>query len=171
MGTPCSRRIADSKTAGADFATILADMTSGPKKTAGFAAAVLLFAAASAQTEEPGADSAGLRAVGDVTEIMKAMTIPASNAIWNVGRNPPADEKAWEALRNQAVLLGESGNLLLIGGRAKNDEIWRETSLAMVEAGALALKAAKAKDPDGVNDAGNLMVDACEMCHERHWRR
>ena len=137
---------------------------------AGFAAAALLFAAA-AQTEEPAPRSAVPKPVGDVTEIMKAMTVPASNAIWSVGRNPPADAKTWEALRNNAVLLGESGNLLLIGGRAKNDEIWRETSLTMVEAGALALKAAKAENPDGVNDAGNLMVDACETCHERHWRR
>ncbi len=99
------------------------------------------------------------------------MTIPASNAIWNVGRNPPADEKAWEALKNHAVLLGESGNLLLIGSRAKDDAIWRKTSLMMIDAGAAALKAAKAQNTDGINEAGNRIVNACEMCHERHWQR
>ncbi len=145
-------------------------MISGSGIAAGLAAAVLLFAAA-ARTEESSPQAAGPKPVGDTTEIMKAMTIPASSAIWNVGRNPPADEEAWQALRNNAVLLAESGNLLLIGSRAKDEEIWRKTSLAMVEAGSLALKAAKAKDADGVNDAGNLLVDACEMCHERHWER
>ena len=125
-----------------------------------------LFAVGVGRTEQPEP-----KAVGNVTEIMKAMVIPSSNAIWNVGRNPPADDAAWEALKNYSVLLGESGNLLLIGGRAKDDEVWRSTSLTMVEAGAFALTAAKAKNVDGINDAGNLIVDACELCHERHWQR
>lgn len=137
----------------------------------GVAAALSAFAAAAAQTREPSAAAAEPRPVGSVAEIMKAMTIPASNAIWNVGRTPPQDEEAWEALRMHAVLLGESGNLLLAEGRAKNDAIWRKTSRMMVDAGAAALRAAKALDADGVNDAGNLVVEACEMCHERHWQR
>jgi cytochrome c556 len=132
----------------------------------GLIAIALLLMLAAVQAEQPKP-----KAVGNVTEIMKAMVIPSSNAIWNVGRNPPADDAAWEVLKNQSVLLGESGNLLLIGGRAKDDEVWRSTSLTMVEAGALALTAAKAKNVDGINDAGNLIVDACELCHERHWQR
>jgi cytochrome c556 len=133
---------------------------------AGLIAIALLLVLAAAQAEKPEP-----KAVGNVTEIMKAMVIPSSNAIWNVGRNPPAADAAWEALKSYSVLLGESGNLLLIGGRAKDDEVWRSTSLTMVEAGVLALTAAKAKNVDGINDAGNLIVDACELCHERHWQR
>ncbi len=127
---------------------------------------MLVSTASAAQAEKP-----NLKAVASVTEIMKAMVVPTSAAIWNVGRNPPTDDEAWEALKNYSVLLGESGNLLLIGDRARDDEVWRSTSLKMVEAGTLALKAAKAKNVDGINDAGNLMVDACELCHERHWER
>ncbi len=127
---------------------------------------LLVSTASAAQAEKP-----NLKAVASVTEIMKAMMVPTSAAIWNVGRNPPTDDEAWEALKNYSVLLGESGNLLLIGDRARDDKVWRSTSLTMVEAGVLALKAAKAKNVDGINDAGNLMVDACELCHERHWER
>lgn len=136
------------------------------RAAAGAAAAALALAAATAQAQESGAAS-----TSSVTEIMKAMTIPGSNAVWNVGRNPPRDEAAWQALRNRAVLLAESGNLLLTGGRAKDDAVWRKTARMMAASGAAALRAAKARDAAGVAAAGNLAVDACEMCHERHWQR
>lgn len=136
------------------------------RAAAGVAAAALALTAAAAQAQESGAAAAS-----SVTEIMKAMTIPGSNAVWDVGRNPPRDEAAWQALRNRAVLLAESGNLLLLGGRAKDDAVWRKTARMMAASGAAALRAAKARDADGVAAAGNLAVDACEMCHERHWQR
>ncbi len=99
-----------------------------------------------------------------------AMVIPASNDLFNVARQPPKDDKGWTAVRNSAVILAESGNLLMIGNRAK-DSVWMKTSLAMVEAGAAALKAAEAKDVDGITEAGNQIIDACEACHETHWIR
>ncbi len=46
-----------------------------------------------------------------------------------------------------------------------------KTSLAMVDAGAAALKAAEAKDIDGITRAGNQIIDACEVCHETRWIR
>ncbi len=108
--------------------------------------------------------------VADITQLMQAMVIPASNALFNVARQPPQDEMGWTAVRNSAVILAESGNLLMIGSRAK-DAVWMKTSLAMVDAGAAALKAAEAKDVDGITEAGNQIIDSCEVCHETHWIR
>lgn len=129
------------------------------------ALAALSFAALSIAAEPQ------LRAVADVTELMQAMTVPASNALFDVARNPPEDDGAWTKVRNQAIILAESGNLLMIGSRAKNDEVWMSTSRALVEAGEAAKKAAEAKNLDGINEAGNRMIDACEVCHKAHWVR
>ncbi len=118
-----------------------------------------------------GAAEPELEPVASLTELMQAMIIPASNALFDVARNPPADDGDWKHVRNQAIILAESGNLLMIGERAKNDEVWISTSRALIEAGLAAKRAADAKDVDGINDAGNQIIEACEVCHETHWQR
>ena len=45
------------------------------------------------------------------------------------------------------------------------------TSRALAEAGEVALKAARARDVEAIGDSGNLLIDACERCHEKHWIR
>ena len=89
--------------------------------------------------------------------------------IANVARQAPKNDKEWAAVENNAVILGESGNLLMIGSRAKSTAVWMKTSQALVDAGAVALKAAEAKNVDALADAGNQIVNACETCHEKHW--
>ena len=130
-----------------------------------WAAGALIFVGA-ALTQQ-----ATIKPVGNVKQLMRAMTVPASNALFDVARVPPKDDREWEAIEDSAVILGESGNLLLIAGRSKNTAVWEDTSRGMVEAGAAALKAAQARNLDAVIDAGNQMVDTCEVCHESYWER
>ena len=102
---------------------------------------------------------------------MQAMVIPASNTLFNVPRNVPQDEAGWDVVRNSAVLLAESGTLLMRNGRAEDSQVWAATSRALAEAGETALKAARARDVEAIAEAGNLLIDACESCHEKHWVR
>ena len=106
-----------------------------------------------------------------ITELMQAMVIPASNTLFNVPRNVPKDDAGWEVVRNSAVLLAESGTLLMRDGRAEDSEVWAATSRALAESGEIALKAARARDAEAIGEAGNLIIDACERCHEKHWIR
>ena len=103
--------------------------------------------------------------------LMQAMLIPASNALFNVARQVPEDDAGWDAVRNHAVILAESGNLLMIGGRAEDSEVWMETSGALADAGEAALAAALARDIDAITSVGDQIIDACERCHEKHWIR
>lgn len=112
-----------------------------------------------------------IRPVASVTQLMQAMVIPASNALFDVARNPPADDGAWRAIRNHAIVLAESGNLLLIGDRAQDSEVWTSTSRALVAAGEAALRAAEDRNVDALSDVGNQIIEACESCHEKHWIR
>jgi hypothetical protein len=139
-------------------------MTRAVSRAFGLCAALL--AAAAAPTQQ-----AGPKAVASVTEIMQAMVVPSSNALFDVARRAPASAEEWAVLRNHAILLAESGNLLLIPGRSQETGVWRSSSRAMADAGAAALQAARDEDAEAVIEAGNLIVDSCEVCHEAHWIR
>ena len=132
---------------------------------ASVAAAGLLLASA-ALTQEPAP-----RPVATITQLMQAMIIPASNALFNVPRQVPGDDADWDAVRNQAVILAESGNLLMVGDRAGDSGVWMETSRALTDAGEAALAAALARDVDAITSVGDQIIDACERCHEKHWIR
>ena len=117
------------------------------------------------------AQDAGLKQVATVTELMQAMVIPASNALFDLPRQVPETDEGWTEVRNSAVILAESGNLLMIGSRAQRSDVWMSTSRALVEAGEAALKAAQSRDVDAITEVGNQIIDACETCHEKHWIR
>ena len=113
----------------------------------------------------------GMKPVATVTQLMQAMVIPASDALFNLPKQVPEDDKGWAEVRHSAIILAESGNLLLIGDRAEESAVWAETARALVEAGERALKAAEAQDSKAISEVGDQVIDACERCHEKHWDR
>ena len=117
------------------------------------------------------AQDPGFKAVATVTQLMQAMVIPASNTLFNLPREVPETDEGWAEVRNSAVILAESGNLLLIGSRAQPSDVWMSTSRALVKAGEAALRAAQSQDVDAMTEIGNQIIDACETCHEKHWIR
>src|SRR5271165_3874773 len=88
--------------------------------------------------------------VGNMSQLMINIIYPTSDAIFYVDRTPPTTEVEWNLLKNQALMLAESGNLLLMPSRLRDTKNWVVDSKMMVEAGAAAYKAAMAKDIDGV---------------------
>lgn len=109
--------------------------------------------------------------VATVTQLMRALVIPASNALFNLPRQVPDSDDGWAEVENHAVILAESGNLLMVSGRAVASDVWASTSMGLVRAGEAALEAAQARDVEAVADIGNQIIDACERCHEKHWIR
>jgi len=109
--------------------------------------------------------ASGVRTVGTTLQVMLAIVKPASDAVFAAGGEPPKDAKAWTALENQAVALAESGNLLMLGDRVKDQGDWMKFSRALVDASAGALKAAQAKNADAMSTAGDAVYETCENCH------
>ena len=62
-------------------------------------------------------------------------------------------------------MLAESGNLLMMEGRAKNQGQWMKDARLLVEAGAAAVTATRAKDLQAVLALNNQIVTACITCH------
>lgn len=108
---------------------------------------------------------AAVRPIATIKQLHETMITPASDAIFKAAQEPPKDAAAWTALGNQAIVLSEAGNLLMLGTRAKDKGVWMRMSRGLVDAAASAVKAADAKNLDGVSDAGDRIVAACETCH------
>ena len=106
--------------------------------------------------------------VGTNLQLMQAMIIPASDIVWAVGAEAPKNDEEWAKVRNNALLLAEAGNLLMIGDRAKDQDAWMQMSLALVDAGTAAFKAAEAKNAEGVMMAGDALYNSCEGCHMKY---
>jgi hypothetical protein len=105
--------------------------------------------------------------VATISQIMVAITLPYSDALLYIERNPPKNDRDWEALQLQALMLAESGNLLMMKGRAKNQGQWMKDARMLVDAGAAAVKATRAKDIQAVLALNEQIVDSCITCHKQ----
>lgn len=82
-------------------------------------------------------------------------------------KEKPADADTWVFVRGQALLLAETGNLLLLRPPRNNGrDTWMKLAMAMRdEAGELARKAAARNHP-GSKAALLNVTNACNKCHQ-----
>lgn len=111
------------------------------------------------------APATGVRTLANVRELHDLMISPASDAVFDASSNQPLDAKGWTAARNQALVLAESGNLLMVGARVRDNGNWMKMSRALVDAAALAAAAAEKKDAKGLESAADAITVACMECH------
>lgn len=120
----------------------------------------LLFLACAAVAQAP-----SYQVVGSISQIMLSMSWPMSDELLYIERNPPKTDKEWTNLQYAALMLAESGNLLMMPGRARDQERWIQDAKMMVDAGAAAFRAARAKDMDAILALNGQIVDSCTNCH------
>jgi hypothetical protein len=104
-------------------------------------------------------------------EIMTAMTIPASNALFAAPEKPT--DKDWGELRRQALILSDSATRLMAPGKVKpksgNPADWNKAATSLRDAAQMALKAVDKKDADLLSgDVGGKILDSCAACHEHY---
>ncbi len=99
---------------------------------------------------------------------MVDLIYPASDAIFYVERTPPSNQKEWNDLKSQALMLAESGNLLMMEGRARDQGDWMKDVRMLVDAGAGAYKAANAKDLPAIVALNDPLYAACVTCHQQY---
>ena len=113
------------------------------------------------------AQSPPFKPVATINEIMDAITLPYSDALLYIQRNPPKSDWDWQVLQMQALMLAESGNLLMMKERAKNQGEWMKDARLLVDAGIAAVKATRAKDVDAVLALNEQIVNSCVTCHRK----
>jgi hypothetical protein len=95
-----------------------------------------------------------------------AVVISLSTVGFLVEVESSKDDKEWVVVAYNALTMVEAWNLLMIPGRAKNNDDWMKKAQALVDVGVLAMKAAEAKDPGAVIKIGYQIYDVCAGCHD-----
>jgi hypothetical protein len=123
---------------------------------------VLVAGAAMAQAPEGGPP------VGTMGELMVSMVYPAANDLLLFAHRAPRDDKDWMAVQRAAILLAESGNVLMMRGRARDQGEWIKSARMLVDAGAAAYKAARAKDATALLSVEAPINASCMSCHTQY---
>ena len=110
------------------------------------------------------AQASDFKPVADTKQLMYAMVIPASDFMFNLPFEVPSDDEGWDLVENNAILLAESGNLLLM--RADGRQPWVEASRALIDAGEATLMAARARDVDRISELAEDILAPCSGCHD-----
>ena len=127
-----------------------------------FSALVLMLGASIAAQRAP---TTSVRTLANVLQLHELLISPASDAVFNAASEPPTDAKGWTAARNQALVLAEASNLLMVGSRVRDNGNWMKMSRALVDAAALAASAAEKKDAKALAAATDSITVACMECH------
>lgn len=118
----------------------------------------------------PIAPAAPFKSVATVKQVMQAITIPDSDVVWGVANEAPKDDAAWLKVENSALALAESGNLLMMEGRAVDHEEWMKHASLLIDVATKAATAAHAKDANKLSDIGNDLYTVCENCHMKYMK-
>ena len=158
--------------------------------TDGMLAAIVLPAAPTAAAA--GGDLA-LAPVANLAQLMRAVTFPNSNVIFNVQLKDPGAQvlpapgarpfdyvewgstvyPGWQAIDLAALALVESTPLFLAPGRRCENgrpvpvdrADWKQYTEALVEAGQAAYRASQSRSVDAVIEVADQLNSACDNCH------
>ena len=143
------------------------------RKTA-FAACVSALTVACSSAPEP----PPFKPVADNKLLMQAVVDPMADVIWDSVKTivtakgtedfRPKTEEEWTAVRNAAVALTESGNLLMLVPRAKDGGEWMKRSQELINTGEAAIRAIDAKNADRLFTVGGDIYEACSNCHRQY---
>lgn len=102
--------------------------------------------------------------VASMKQLMLDVIHPASNTLLLlINRGGPGDDSAWTEARRSALILAESGNLLMMRNRAAG---WTADAKLLVEAGAAAYRAAEAKNVKALAATSDRIDASCTTCHK-----
>jgi hypothetical protein len=100
---------------------------------------------------------------------MVKIIYPASDAIFYVTTRTPTTDAEWAELQGKALMVAESGNLLMMPAHMRDEDRWLADAKLMKDAGAAAFKAAKGKDVKALDDLNDALYQSCVTCHQ-HYR-
>jgi hypothetical protein len=136
------------------------------------AGVILAVAACSTQAAPP------YKPTATVMQLMEGPLAHAAEVYWGsvstivdkdgVHENFPKTDEEWEAVWASALTIAESGNLMMIPPRAKDDGDWMTFSSQLIDAGMAAAKAAEEKDREKVLQEGGNVYTVCTNCHMKY---
>jgi mono/diheme cytochrome c family protein len=129
---------------------------------------------------------------GNLAQVMRGVTFPNANILFNVQVKDPAKEKpampmpfdyvlwgatvyyGWQAVDQAALALVETAPLFLLPGRRCENgrpvpvdrADWKQYTAALMDVGRAAYKAAQTRNVDAVVKVADQLNDSCANCHK-----
>lgn len=153
----------------------------------------LSFPTASTARPPNTADGLSLEPTANLGQVMRSITFPNSNVIFNVQLKDPGAQQSpqpgsrpfdyvewgatvypgWQAIDLAALALVESTPLFSVPGRRCENgrpvpvdrTDWQEYTDALVDAGRAAYRASQSRSVDAVIEVADALNDACANCH------
>jgi mono/diheme cytochrome c family protein len=139
-----------------------------------------------------GGGTASLTPSANLAQLMRAVTFPNANILFNVQVKDPAKDKpampipfdyvlwgstvyyGWQAVDQAAQMLVETTPLFLLPGRrCENGKPvpvdradWKQYTAALVEVGKAAYAAAQSRNAEAVNKIAERLNETCANCHK-----
>ncbi len=132
------------------------------------AISALLLSACDRAPSGPPPTGEGARSSMTTLDVMNTMTKVASDAVFKAAAEPPANDEQWAAIRNQAQVLADGGQLLMSGDAVKDPGDWIKLSRAHVQATDVVMKAATEKNAEALARASDDLYETCAGCHEQY---
>jgi hypothetical protein len=114
----------------------------------------------------------------DMKQLMAWVIEPNADVVWaSVGtvvtaegeeEHAPQTDAEWNAVRNAAAAVAESGNLLMVEQRARDHGAWMTSAHSLIDSATQAMQAAAAKDKEALFTAGGDVYLACSACHAKY---
>src|SRR5215813_2553429 len=124
----------------------------------------VVVSAACSQAPPPSPPAPSVGPVLNLKQLMEWVLDPTADVIWDsvktiytqagVKEVKPETAEQWDAVRNAAATLTESGSMLMAEGRAKDRAGWTEAVRKLVVAAEKARKAAEAKNVQAIFEVG-----------------
>lgn|SRR5690554_3313581 len=115
----------------------------------------------------------------NMSDFMLLVLEPAADQIWgaagwiddiNEGYYElyPEDDEGWARVREQAAMVVEAGNALMLPGRAPDQGAWVTYSQAMSTVGLTLMRALQDQDEEATFQAGAQLYSVCTACHQAY---
>lgn len=113
-----------------------------------------------------------------MNEIMGDIIDPAAQVYWHssgsittekgVESLTPTTAEGWLAADNAMTVVAEAGNLMMLPGRARDNDQWMKLAKKLTDTALAAKATVLAKDEKGMFDTGGKLYEVCTECHEKY---
>jgi hypothetical protein len=108
-----------------------------------------------------------LEAVAETRLLMEGLDLPNFRGLERHLRQKPPDAETWTFVRGQALLIAESGNLLMLRPpRNAGERAWQDRAAELRALATRLARDAAARDYERCRTDLNELANACNACHQ-----
>jgi len=132
-----------------------------------WAVAAGLLTTTAASPQAPRKSAPRLEPVAETRLLMEGINLPNFQGLQKLLKEKPADADAWTFGRGQALLIAETGNLLLLRPpRSQGQDPWMTHAMDLRAAGTRLARTIAARDYEGSRAGLVDLTNVCNRCHQ-----